>query len=208
MADLSLTNTILTGKYSIVTERKAATTARLLTTAAELFAGRAYSDVSVDQIAQEAGVTKMTFYQHFQSKDELALECLRMRLRRREEILDAFLDGLDPRADSVLAIFDWLEEWLDPKRFKGCAFVKAVNELSVDLPQVQEIALEAKQKVRQRFSALARRSGKRRPDELAQELALLFEGAQSLALVECSSRPAQVARRVARLLLQTCARDA
>ena len=179
-----------------------------MTTAAELFAGRAYSDVSVDQIAQEAGVTKMTFYQHFESKDALALECLRMRLRRREEILDAFVARLDPRVDPVLAIFDWLEEWLDPKRFRGCAFVKAVNELSAELPQVQEIALEAKQKVRQRFLVLARRSGKRRPGELAQELALLFEGAQSLALVECSARPAKVARRIARLLLRAGARDA
>lgn len=202
-----MTESILTSKYNNVTERRAATTARLLTTAAELFAGRAYSDVSVDEIAQEAGVTKMTFYQHFQSKDELALECLRMRLRRREEILDEFVAGLDPRADPLLAIFDWLEDWLDPKRFKGCAFVKAINELSAELPQVQEIALEAKQKVRQRFSALARRSGMKRPDELAQELALVFEGAQSLALVECSARPAQVAKRVARLLLRACTRD-
>ena len=149
----------------------------------------------------------MTFYQHFQSKDELALECLRMRLRRREEILDEFVARLDPRADPLLAIFDWLEDWLDPKRFKGCAFVKAINELSAEQPQVQEIALEAKQKVRQRFSALARRSGMKRPDELAQELALVFEGAQSLALVECSARPAQVAKRVARLLLRACTRD-
>ncbi len=202
-----MTESILTSKYNNVTERRAATTARLLTTAAELFAGRAYSDVSVDEIAQEAGVTKMTFYQHFQSKDELALECLRMRLRRREEILDEFVARLDPRADPLLAIFDWLEDWLDPKRFKGCAFVKAINELSAELPQVQEIALEAKQKVRQRFSALARRSGMKRPDELAQELALVFEGAQSLALVECSARPAQVAKRVARLLLRACTRD-
>ena len=202
-----MTESILTSKYNNVTERRAATTARLLTTAAELFAGRAYSDVSVDEIAQEAGVTKMTFYQHFQSKDELALECLRMRLRRREEILDEFVAGLDSRADPLLAIFDWLEDWLDPKRFKGCAFVKAINELSAELPQVQEIALEAKQKVRQRFSALARRSGMKRPDELAQELALVFEGAQSLALVECSARPAQVAKRVARLLLRACTRD-
>ncbi len=65
----------------------------------------------------------------------------------------------------MLALFDWLEEWLDPKHFKGCSFVKAVNELSVDLPEVREIALDAKQKIRQRFSALAQ--GSRNP--IAQE---------------------------------------
>lgn len=185
-----------------MTGARIATTTRILTTAANLFSAQAYANVSVDQIAQRAGITKMTLYQHFRSKDALALECLRMRLARREEKLDRFLAGLASGADPLLAIFDWLEAWLDPKDFRGCSFVKAVNELSVVLPEVREIALEAKRRIRQRFAALARHSGRKRPKELAQELALLFEGAQSLALIEGSARPAQVAKRVATLLLQ------
>lgn len=185
-----------------MTTRRAATTTRLLATAAELFSGRAYSSVTVDQIAQQTGVTKMTFYQHFQSKGALALDCLRMRLSRREEMLDAVQAGLGPQADPILAIFDWLEEWVDPKHFTGCAFVKAVNELSAELPQVQEIAFEAKQRIRDRFATHLRRSGRKHADELAQELAILFEGGQSLALVERSTRPVQVAKRVASTLLR------
>ncbi len=184
-----------------MTARRLATTAKILTGAMELFAGQAYADVSVDQIAQQAGVTKMTLYQHFRSKDELAIECLRMRLKRREERLDQFLARLDSSVDPLIAIFDWLDEWLDPTHFKGCAFVKAVNELAVVLPEVRVIAADAKERMRRRFTALARRSGRPRPAELGQELALLFEGAQSLALIESSARPAQVARRMARLLL-------
>jgi AcrR family transcriptional regulator len=184
-------------------ERRLATTARILTTAAELFSGQAYAEVSVDQIAQRAGITKMTLYQYFRSKDELALACLRVGLQRREEKLDEFLAGLAPGADPLLAIFDWLERWLDPRYFKGCSFVKAVNELSSALPEVEKIAAEAKRKVRQRFAVLASRSGRARPRELGQELALLFEGAQSLARIEGSARPAQVARRIARYLLHS-----
>jgi AcrR family transcriptional regulator len=185
-----------------MTGRRIATTTRILAAAADLFSGHAYAGVSVDQIAQQAGITKMTLYQHFRSKDELALECLRMRLKRREERLDEVVAELDPKADPLLAIFDWLEEWLDPRHFKGCSFVKAVNELSLDLPQVREIALDAKQKIRERLTALAERTGRERAEKLGQELALLFEGAQSLALVECSARPARVAKRIASLLLQ------
>lgn len=183
-------------------ERRAATTARILTTAVDLFSGRAYSDVSVDQIAEQAGITKMTLYQHFRSKDELALECLGMRLKRREESLDKFLAQLHPGANPMLAIFDWLEEWTDPRQFKGCSFVKAVNELSAALPEVREIALDAKQKIRQRFTQLARSSGREHPGELGRDLALLFEGAQSLALIEQSAKPAHAAKRIASLLLQ------
>ncbi len=179
-----------------------ATTARIVTTAADLFSGHAYADVSVDQIAERAGITKMTVYQHFRSKDELALECLRMRLRRREEKLDQFVSALRPGTEPLLAIFDWLEEGLDPKQFTGCSFVKAVNELSAVLPEVREIACEAKLKIRHRFSTLARLSGRQHPNELAQQLALLFEGAQSLALIEGSARPARTAKRMATLLLE------
>ncbi|HUY82372.1 MAG TPA: TetR/AcrR family transcriptional regulator [Acidobacteriaceae bacterium] len=186
-----------------MTARRNATTARILATAADLFAGNAYADVSVDQIAQQAGITKMTLYQHFSSKNELALECLRMRLNKREERLDKLLAELDPKTDPLLAIFDWLQQGLDPKHFKGCSFVKAVNELSIVLPEVREIALDAKQKIRQRLTTLARRTGRKNPGKLGQELALLFEGAQSLAQIECSARSALVAKRVAARLLQT-----
>ena len=103
----------------------------------------------------------MTVYQHFRSKDQLALECLRMKLRRREEKLDRFLAQLGPQSDPVMAIFDWLEAWIDPKHFKGCSFVKAVNELSDVLPEVREIAAEAKRLIRARFIALAKHSGRR-----------------------------------------------
>lgn len=144
----------------------------------------------------------MTVYQHFRSKDELALECLRVRLKGREETLDRVLSELDPQADPLLAIFDWLEEWLDPVRFKGCSFVKAVNELSAVLPEVREIAQDAKQKICKRFTVLARRTGRERPTELGQQLALLFEGAQTLAFIEGSAQAARIAKRMASLLLQ------
>lgn len=197
-----MTVSILTSKYRDMTARQNATTARILTAAVELFSEHAYADVSVDRIAERAGITKMTLYQYFRSKDELALESLRMRLERREEKLDQFLSGLDAKANPLLAMFDWLEDWLDPERFHGCSFVKAVHELSAVLPEVKEIALDAKQKVCKRFTMLARRAGRERPTELGQRLALLFEGAQTLALIENSAHAARVAKQTAMVLLQ------
>lgn len=180
---------------------KHATSERILSAAAGLFSADAYSEISVDEIAREAGTTKVTVYQHFGSKERLFLECLRMRLERREAMLDRFFEGLPEGSDRLLALFTWLEEWLDPKNFKGCAFVKAVNELAAVIPQVREIAADAKQRVRQRITALAKESGRPHPAELAQELALIFEGAQSLALIEGSARPARIARRIAHGIL-------
>lgn len=177
------------------------TSARILSAAVELFAGKPYSDISVDKIAEKAGLTKMTVYQHFKSKDQLFLACLRRRLKRRESRLDQFFETLKPNADPLLAMFDWLEDWLDPKNFRGCAFVKAASELSAVIPEVREIATEAKYKIRNRLIALAKNTGRPNAAELGRELALVCEGAQSLAFIEGSARPARVARKIAEALL-------
>lgn len=178
-----------------------ATSDRILAAAAGLFSANAYSETSVDEIARAAKTTKVTVYQHFGSKERLFLECLRMRLERREALLDRFFEQLPAGSDPLLALFSWLEEWLDPNNFKGCAFVKAVNELCAVVPEVREIAADAKQRVRLRITALARDAGRSHPAELAQELALIFEGAQSLALIEGNARPARIARRIAQRML-------
>lgn len=174
---------------------------RILAAASDLFSSGPYSAVSVDDIARKAGLTKMTVYQHFRSKDHLFLECLDARLRRREAMLDAFFAGLDPRQDGLLALFDWLETWTKPGNFKGCAFVKAVNELAPIIPRVREIARDAKRKMQERIIRLAKASGRPRPAALGEQIALLMEGAQSLALVEGNNRPVHAARQLAQTLL-------
>ncbi len=50
------------------------TRARLLAAALELFAREGYDGTTVAQIAAAAGVTEMTFYRHFGSKDQLLLD--------------------------------------------------------------------------------------------------------------------------------------
>ncbi|HOZ58814.1 MAG TPA: helix-turn-helix domain-containing protein [Nakamurella multipartita] len=50
------------------------TRARLQTAALELFARQGYEATTVAQIAAAAGVTEMTFYRHFGTKDQLLLD--------------------------------------------------------------------------------------------------------------------------------------
>jgi AcrR family transcriptional regulator len=47
---------------------------RLLTAALELFADREYRSVTAAEIAARAGVTEMTFYRHFPSKDSVLVD--------------------------------------------------------------------------------------------------------------------------------------
>lgn len=50
------------------------TRARLLAAALDLFARQGYEATTVAQIAAAAGVTEMTFYRHFGTKDQLLLD--------------------------------------------------------------------------------------------------------------------------------------
>jgi AcrR family transcriptional regulator len=50
------------------------TRTRLLAAALDLFARKGYDETTVAEIATAAGVTEMTFYRHFGSKDQLVLE--------------------------------------------------------------------------------------------------------------------------------------
>ena len=50
---------------------------RLLEKSEELFWNYGYNAVSVDQIAAEAGISKMTIYKHFHSKEDLFIEIMK-----------------------------------------------------------------------------------------------------------------------------------
>lgn len=53
--------------------------AAILEAAKALFPARGYDGVSMDAIAQAAGVSKLTVYSHFQDKDTLFIEAVRAR---------------------------------------------------------------------------------------------------------------------------------
>src|SRR6185295_10175921 len=86
---------------------------RLINTAIDLFYTHGFHVVGLDRILDETGVTKTTFYKHFDSKDDLVVAAI----KRRDEWETAArnravkkLAGNDPRRQ-LLAIFDVLDQW-------------------------------------------------------------------------------------------------
>lgn len=56
--------------------------ARILTVARDLFVRRGYADVSMQQIADAAGLTKAALYYHFRDKDDLFAQVVLREFRR------------------------------------------------------------------------------------------------------------------------------
>lgn len=62
------------------TERKAATRTRLLEAAARVYAAHGFSGATLDDVAEEAGLTKGAVYGHFGSKDNLLVALMEENL--------------------------------------------------------------------------------------------------------------------------------
>lgn len=72
-------------------EKKAETRARLLESAATVFARRGMQQASIDEVAEHAGFTKGAVYAHFASKEDLFLAMLDDRFAMHVEEMDQLL---------------------------------------------------------------------------------------------------------------------
>jgi len=69
------------GLIDFQAKRKASSREKLLAAATEAFCSRGYFNVSVEEIVSAAGVSRMTFYRHFNDKAALAAEMFRLSTR-------------------------------------------------------------------------------------------------------------------------------
>ncbi|PSH56441.1 MULTISPECIES: TetR/AcrR family transcriptional regulator [Phyllobacterium] len=84
-----MANINLIRRAEIGREKRVKTRAQLVEAANVLFAGRAVESVTVDDVVQEAGVAKGTFYTHFDSLEALAAAVA-------EELVQSFDELLQP----------------------------------------------------------------------------------------------------------------
>jgi AcrR family transcriptional regulator len=170
---------------------------RILEAADGLFYSHGIQAVGVDAVAAEAGISKRTLYKHYPSKDELVAAYL---ARRSGQAIP--FDGSP--VEQVLGLFDGLERWFASKRFRGCAFVNAVAELSGERrhPAVA-VASEHKARRLAQLEALLQSLKAKSPARLAEQVMLLFEGAVAVSMVRGGDpQVARSAREAARVLLR------
>jgi AcrR family transcriptional regulator len=88
--------------------------AQLVEVASRLFAEHGYHSLSMEQLADAAGVSKPVLYQHFPSKRDLYLALLREAVTDLEGQVRRALDGTTSNRDrvrgAVSAVFDLVED--------------------------------------------------------------------------------------------------
>ncbi|MEA4932328.1 MAG: TetR/AcrR family transcriptional regulator [Lawsonibacter sp.] len=104
----------MTEKKNNRTKEQGAETKKLLFACADkLFLQNDYKDVSVEAIARMAGVTKGTFYVHFESKDALYVQLFSGYVERLDTQYKAFLDTLQPEMSSSETLLAFVEKIID-----------------------------------------------------------------------------------------------
>lgn len=175
----------------------------LVDTALRLFEAQGFHATGIDTILAEAGVAKMTLYNHFKSKDALIVAALShyndqsiAAMRRRVK------QHGGTAQDKLLATFDALEEWFAAPDFNGCLFINAAAEYGDCDNPIHEECARHKREVFDLYLSLTTETGVTDPRGTAQQLLLLREGAIVVAHVLGAPIAARQARRGAEVLLQ------
>ena len=134
---------------------------RLVAAAVELFYRQGFAAVGIDQVIAAAGVTKTTFYKHFEGKDDLMVAAVQRRDEWESHAWDRAvrkLAGDDP-ARQLLALLDVMDLWFNDPDFHGCMFVNAAAEFPNPHDPVHEAAAAFKHRVRDYRRDLAKAAG-------------------------------------------------
>ena len=149
---------------------------KILTTALSLFATHGYHSVGVDRIRDEAGISKMTLYKYFPTKEAL----IEGVLQRRDEQFRTSLEQAVAKAtgcrDKIRAVFAWHDEWFRREEFHGCMFIKASEEFPEDDSPIRHAAKHHKACIRQLLLTLLEEGGAREAEQLSTYLLVMLEG--------------------------------
>ncbi|MGY1815316.1 TetR/AcrR family transcriptional regulator [Blastococcus sp. SYSU D00820] len=128
----------------------------VLDAAMHLYAVRRFEDVTVADIATEAGMTSAAVYYHYPSKDDLLLEGLRAFAGGMLEELRRLLDDAAERGSTEGEVIADLVAWMDGHRYAAVVWFVASPGLS---ESVERIRRETRLEMVEVFAALFRERG-------------------------------------------------
>jgi AcrR family transcriptional regulator len=173
---------------------------RLLDAADELFYRQGMHRVSIDRVIEKAGVPAETLREAFGSTDELVRAYLRARHTRLQDALARDLPGYQTPRDRLVGVFEIQGRSFVEPGFRGCALVTASAE-ALPGEVVEEVVTEYRDWIHNLFFDLAFTAEVAHPEELAEQLVVLFDGAGISAWLDAKPSTVNTTRAVAAALV-------
>jgi AcrR family transcriptional regulator len=150
--------------------------------AAELFYRRGVRAVGVEEIVTRAGVAKISLYRNFPSKDDLVLAYLEKRNADFWLNWDMTFAKYESDPETQLdAIMTHLARRTTGPGYGGCPFVNFCAEFREPSHPGRRVAEANKREMRRRFVQIAAALDALQPEQLADGLLLLVEGAYAIS---------------------------
>ncbi|AUP78467.1 TetR/AcrR family transcriptional regulator [Flavivirga eckloniae] len=176
---------------------------RIIETASDLFYHNGFNQTGINQIIAEAGVAKASMYQHFKSKEDIAVAYLVKRHALWMEQLLNFLSTKNTPKDKVIGLFDFLTDWLCEVDFRGCGWQNIITDLPNDHDKIRNQAINHKNEVRSHIHTILKDEySEEQSKELGDQILVLIEGAIILSQIQKNKWPVLTAKNAAICLLK------
>lgn len=176
----------------------------ILEVASTLFYQEGIRAIGVDTIVERSGVGKATLYRHFPTKDDLIVAYLEENDRRFWSRFNKVVTSCEGKpAEQIVALFETLIKRLLKPDFRGCPFLNARVEFpNIDHP-AHKFAIKHERELQESLSHLSQQAGARDPEQLANQLMLIINGAMvSTSLLNATAIALQC-KTTATYLIQT-----
>lgn len=169
---------------------------RILETASRLFYFQGYNQTGINQIIDDSGVAKASMYQHFRSKEDIAVEYLKGRHIMWMGKLNEFVKSNETNKEKIIASFDYLNQWLEEVDFRGCGFQNIICDLPQDHQKIKDQVLLHKNELRVWIHDLLKSDTQIDSEvkNLGDEVLVLIEGAIILSQIQKEAWPISTAK--------------
>jgi AcrR family transcriptional regulator len=179
---------------------------KIMDTAYRLFYEQGYNLTGINQIIEEADISKPSLYLHFKSKNDLLMAYLDQQYSSWFEDFGAYIADMADPADRLMAIFDYRIQRQIKTNYGGCAWNKIIAEVPKNDVQVFERTAKFKNAIKAVIKNLVKQLD--RPadkllndDEFAEAVSLQVEGGLILTYITKTHQPLENAKEIIRKLM-------
>ena len=177
---------------------------RIIEAATELFYAQGLRAVSADKIIARAGITKVTFYRHFRTKDDLVVAYLEGQAEREHTDVAAILALADGDADEAIRLFaESVGAVSCMPGFRGCPFINAAAEYAADDHPVRRTVAAHRRWFKAVLEEMITPLGLIEPTSTADQLVLLRDGAMVSGYLGDPETVARSLHRAARAVISS-----
>lgn len=177
---------------------------RIIETASDLFYNQGFNQTGINQIIAEAGVAKASMYQHFRSKEDIAVAYLLARHTMWMGKLDASVSKEKNSKDQLVGSFNYLMDWLSDVNYRGCGWQNIITDLPVGHDKIRDQAIYHKNELRRWIFEKTEQIEDftvKQAKELADQVLILVEGAIILSQIQKENWPILSAKKACIKLL-------